>query len=77
MSFEVVKITEDNWGEKVENPKWCLVVNDDATDRTLCGGEAFGTGDSAAEFEIKDGKRGSITCPDCKSKIKWFKSIPL
>lgn len=77
MSYEVVKITVDNWGDERENPVWCLVVEDSATTRTLCAGEAFGIGDSSAEYVTKEGKRGSITCPDCKAKIKWFKSIQL
>jgi hypothetical protein len=73
----VVKITKDNWGSKRLNPKWHLAVNDAATDRTLCDGEAFGYGDSAAEYEEKKVERGGITCEDCLAEIKWFKKIKL
>lgn len=73
----VVKIIKDHWGQKVINPKWHLLVNAAATNRTLCGGEAVGMGDSAAEFEEKECVKGSITCEACKTKLKWFKSIKL
>lgn len=73
----VVKITKDNWGSKRLNPKWHLVVTDAATDRTLCDGEAFGVGDSRAEYEEKTCKKGGITCDDCLDEIRWFKSIKL
>lgn len=77
MSYEVVKIITDNWGNEIENPVWCLAIDEASTSRTLCAGEAFGTGDSGAEYIVKEGKRGSVTCPDCRAKIKWFKSIQL
>lgn len=77
MSFDVVKILTDNWGDKRENPKWHLAIEDAATMRTLCDGEAFGIGDSQAEYVTKEGKKGSVTCPECRAKIKWFKSIQL
>lgn len=74
--MEVVKITEDEYGEKRVNAKWCYVTNIDAR-RTMCGGEAFGFGESSAKYKTKQLKKGSITCPRCISLIKEIKSIPL
>ncbi len=73
----VVKILTHDDGTKNEKQRWCLVVNEAATDRTLCEGEAFGAGDSACEYKEKVAAKGSVTCEDCIRQIKWFKSIKL
>jgi hypothetical protein len=73
----VVKILTHDDGTKNENKRWCLTVHEAGTDRTLCEGEAFGIGDSGCEYIEKVAVSGSITCEDCRKKIKWFKSIKL
>lgn len=72
----LVKITYDEDGSKKENPKWCLVMNNTDGPRTLCTGEVFGYGEGSAVYTEKKEERG-ITCPECISLIKYFKSVKL
>lgn len=75
--MEVVKITHDEDGRKVHDPKWHYVTNWADAPRTLCGGEVFGEGEGSAVFKTKQLKKGSITCGVCIEFIKEIKSIPL
>lgn len=75
--MKLVRIIVNDDGEKVGNPKWCLSKNWDGADRTVCDGEVFGLGEGGAEFEIKERKRGGITCENCLEIIKWYKKIKL
>lgn len=76
MAHTLVKITSNDDGDKIQNPKWHWIMTIDA-DRTLCGGEAFGEGESNAKFKLKTLKKGGITCPLCLSIIKEIKAIEL
>jgi len=71
----VVKLLTDDDGEPME-PFWHLVVDFDGSPRALCNGVVFGFGEGAAEFEDKKCQRG-ITCPNCRSELKFYKSIKL
>jgi len=70
----VVKITTNDAGEKIKQPKWCLVVNRAGGEMTFCGGEFFGFGGSHCEYEQKEGR---ITCPECIEFIKEIKAVKL
>lgn len=71
---EVVKITKDNSGEKIDSPKWHLSVVKAGANMALCTGEFYGYGESACLYTTKQGK---VTCPDCIEFIKHIKSITL
>ena len=72
----LVKITVDDEGYAVDDPKWHVITSIDAK-RTLCTGEVFGFGESSCEFEEKQVKRGGITCPNCIEFVKNIKGIKL
>lgn len=74
----VVKILTDDLGEKRDKHlhHWHYVVYKGGP-QTLCQGEYFGEGESGCEFVVKKVKRGGITCPDCLSEIKGYKSVKL
>lgn len=72
----LVKITKDEDGIKVNEPKWHWIMHVDAM-RTLCTGEVFGYGEGKAQYKTKTVKRGGIDCPKCLALIKIFKSIKL
>lgn len=55
---------------------WHLVVRLDGSNRTLCGGEVYGAGESIAKFKEKTVKRG-ITCHKCREFIEYIKRVPL
>ncbi len=76
MAHTLVKITRNDDGDKIPDAKWHWIMSIDA-DRTLCGGEAFGEGESRAEYKLKTVKRGGITCQQCLSIIKEMKAIEL
>lgn len=73
----VVKITHDEDGTKVDSPKWCLVMDMDGSNRTLCSGQVFGPGEGNAKYQDKVVDKKGITCPDCLDIIKEIKSITL
>jgi hypothetical protein len=73
---QLVKILSSDGGERRENPVWCLWNTFDGSPRTVCGGEAFGKGESHCEFEMKEDERG-ITCPKCKEITRFFKAVKL
>jgi len=77
MGHHVVKILTSDDGDKRENRVWCYVVNTDATNRTFCGGEAFGYGESSCEYKDKVVEKGGITCPKCLAMIREIKAVKL
>lgn len=74
---KTVRILQNDDGDEIHSPYWCLVVQPDGADRTLCTGEAFGAGESSVVFIERLTKKGGITCPKCLSIIKYYKSIKL
>ena len=77
MAHQLVRTFTTDDGERNESPRWhWFQIHGDAK-RTLCTGEAFGPGESAVEYEIKEVKRGGITCEDCLKIIKDIKEIKL
>ena len=70
----VVKITINDDGDRVHNPKWCCVDYRGDAERTLCSGEVFGFGESGAEYEKK---RGKITCANCIDLLKTYRATKL
>lgn len=72
----LVKILTDEYGEKEDSPKWCLSVFNTGN-MAFCSGQFYGFGESKVEYEIKQVKRGGITCERCISKIKDIKSVKL
>lgn len=77
MPHEVVKITIDDDGEKVDEPKWHLVVIGEDAHQTLCTGEFYGEGVSNCVYKTKTVNRGGITCPECLDIIRVIKNIKL
>jgi hypothetical protein len=75
----LVRIIRDEDGElQSSHTDWHLVdpANSESP-RTLCGGEAFGEGESAVEYEEKAVQRGGITCRHCLNAIDTYKSVKL
>ncbi len=75
----LVKIKKDDYNELVpkEDQVWCLVYSANGGSQNFCEGQFFGYGESAAEYETKEVKKGGITCKRCIEKIKEIKSIKL
>lgn len=73
---KLVKIVTDEDGQPRE-PVWHAITFPDGAERTLCGGEVFGMGESDAQYEVKKVKRGGITCQMCMRHIRHIKSIKL
>jgi hypothetical protein len=73
----LVKIVVNDDGDKVNEPKWHWIVDHFDSERILCTMEAFGFGESSAEYKIKTVNRGGITCSQCLQLIKEFKAIKL
>lgn len=75
---QLVKLLFNDDGVEIDNPPWCLV---DPANRqgpsTLCSGEFFGEGESNCIYEEKNMIRGGITCVQCLSDIRCYKSIRL
>ena len=69
---EAVETNEQ--GDPIWGSEWHLVNSFGDAHRTLCGGEVFGFGEGAAEFEDKLGK---ITCDRCIEMVKFFKKVRL
>ncbi len=78
MTHSLVKVLVNDDGVTIKEPVWHLLDPGswDAS-RTLCGGEAFGTGESNVKYEYKTVKRGGITCRTCLEQLKSYKSIEL
>lgn len=81
MAHRVVKILSSDDGEKIPKNEqvWHLVspMIGDGSDRTFCGGEAFGHGESACTFETKRVEKAGITCKDCLVDLQNVKNIKL
>jgi len=75
----LVKITANDDGDPTDNPDdWHLVdPSNHQGAAALCTQYFFGDGESAAEFEVKDVKRGGITCQLCLDMVKSFKAVKL
>lgn len=70
----VVRFDTDEDGLPEEfNNVWHWVDHTGQEDRAFCNGQVFGHGESAIEFEQKN---GNITCSFCIARIKAVKSIP-
>lgn len=77
---KLVKILVDDDGYKNDDPEWCIdmsFIMGYSSPRTLCTGEVYGDGESAAIFKVKLNKRGGVTCPNCLRIIKGFKKVKL
>jgi hypothetical protein len=73
--MHLVKMITDDDGSPYSEYPWHLVVSYGDARRTCCSGEAFGIGESSAEFKEKTS--GKITCERCIKIVKWYKSIKL
>lgn len=71
----LVKMITDDDGAKHTSKDWHLVINIDATNRTVCTGECFGEGEGSAEYKVKT--TGKITCRRCIEIVKWYKAVKL
>lgn len=72
----LVKILVDDFGEKIENPKWCLSVNWSGS-QALCSGQFYGIGESSAIYEERKAAKGGVTCARCLEMIKEIKDVKL
>jgi hypothetical protein len=70
----VVKITINDDGDRIDSPKWHYINDHGSGQNTLCTGEYFGIGESAAEYEQRKGK---VTCPECLALIRQIKTVRL
>ena len=79
MTHTLVQITlnNDEIATEKKDLKWCFVHEGAGCRMTLCTAEVFDYGDGVAKGEIKEVKRGGITCTECISIIKRFKSVKL
>lgn len=74
----LVKIIRDDDGQVTKNDDWHLVdPGNPQGPATTCTSEFFGPGESAVEYEVKNVKRGGITCPDCIRRVKAYKAVRL
>lgn len=75
----LVKILSDDNGEARENhlQYWHYIDTVCGDPCTLCESEFFGLGQSGCEYEVKQTKRGGITCPTCLRRINIIKAIKL
>lgn len=73
----VVKITYDHYGEKIYDPKWCLVSESSGDACALCDGQFFGESTSSAKYKVKHVFKGGITCVKCLEIIKGIQAIRL
>lgn len=74
----LIKLLTDDDGTEIAEPTWCLAdpASRDAP-RILCCGSAYGFGESAATYKIKEVERGGIECKICIEMIKAYKKIRL
>jgi hypothetical protein len=74
----LVKIITTDDGNETNDNNWHLVdPGNPLGEATLCGEEFFGGGESACEFELKESKRGGVTCPKCLTRLRIYKSVCL
>jgi hypothetical protein len=72
----LVKFITDDDGEPMD-PLWHFPVCFDGSDRAICNGLVFGEGEGRAKFQVKQVKKGGITCPRCLEIIKMLKKVKL
>lgn len=77
LPHRLVRLSIDEDGMEVENPRWCLVFDSMGTPTTFCTGEVWGSGEGNAVGEEKLVLRGGITCRECLIKIKEIKAVRL
>lgn len=68
INVELVKIIRDDEGAYHRRQPWHIGIEQAATRRTLCTGEAYGLGDSRVEFDVK--YVGKSNCDECKNIMK-------
>lgn len=79
----VVKITaydtKSSGSDEVdyEDPVWHAVSANHGDMQILCSGLFFGMGNSDIEYQLKERKRGGITCYKCLRLIKAYKAVKL
>lgn len=73
--MHAVKILFHDDGMKSTKPKWHLGLQEAATTRTFCEGEAYGEGDSRCEYETKSLKDQKVTCLKCIELINKIKTV--
>jgi hypothetical protein len=75
----IVKATRLEYGEETNDDSWHLVDTVGGCDVLFCTGDAFTEGDigKEGEYEIKEVKRGGITCKTCLEHLRVFKAIKL
>ena len=77
MPHLVKRIINDD-GEECSDPFWHIMDLSVSIDcaRVLCTGEAYDAC-SGLVLEIKETKRGGITCPSCLRTIKSYKALKI
>lgn len=73
----IVKFITNDDGDKHPSSDWHYVDTFGDADRSFCGGEVFGMGESSLQYESKEVLKGGITCPLCLRRIKEIKSLKL
>ena len=56
---------------------WHAVSANHGDMQILCSGFFFGCGASGIEYQLKERKRGGITCCECLRLIKAYKAVKL
>ena len=75
----IAKLTRNEDGQDIpkDEQKWCLVYSFGDSDQLFCSSEVFGFAEGDAVAQIKQVKRGGITCLKCLQEIKTIKAIKL
>lgn len=60
-----------------ENTVWHAVSANHGDMQILCSGLFFGSGASGISYQLKERKRGGITCYECLRLIKAYKAVKL
>ena len=71
----LVKITHDDDGYKIDEPKWCYSILAAGSATQLCEGQVYGLGESDVKYKVK--VTGKVTCPHCIAIIKELKAVKL
>jgi len=76
----VVRFFIDEDGAPDPDRSWHMVVCDDGSPRSMCGGQCYGCGESDIEIEgvhYEEKISGRVTCKNCRDNIKMFKGVKL